>query len=213
MELIPEAIEAYAKAHATPESALLARLVEETHRDTDAPNMQTGHIEGSLLRMLVKLSGAKRALEIGTFTGYSGLCIAEGLPEDGELITCDRDPETTAIAQRYWAESPHGKKIELRLGNALDTVAALDGAFDFAFIDADKENYVSYWNAIVPKMRPGGLICVDNVLWSGKILAPEAPADKAIAALNDAVAGDARVEAVLLTVRDGLTLARVKSQP
>ena len=170
--------------------------------------MQVGPIEGRLLMLLVKLCSAKRAVEIGTFTGYSSLNIAEGLPDDGTLIACDIDPVATAVAQRYWDESPWGHKIELRVGAALDTLSAIEGPIDFAFIDADKENYVAYWDALLPKMRSGGLIVADNVLWSGRVLEPEDETDFAIVAFNAHVAADARVEQVMLSVRDGVTIAR-----
>lgn len=165
-------------------------------------------MEGLLLRTLVQVSGARRVLELGTFTGYSALSMATGLPDDGQLITCDVDPEATSMAKRYWARSPHGSKIELRLGPALETLASLDGPFDMVFIDADKESYINYWEACLPKVRPGGIIAVDNVLWYGKVLDPSELSDFAIVAFNEHVLKDERVESVMLTVRDGVTLAR-----
>jgi caffeoyl-CoA O-methyltransferase len=156
---------------------------------------------------LVRLSRAKHALEIGMFTGYSGLMIALGLPEDGTLITCDIDPKAEAIARRAFAKSPAGRKIEIRMGPALQTLKTLKGPLDFVFIDADKENYLGYYEAVLPLLRKGGFLVADNTLWSGKVLAPESASDKAIVAFNQAVAKDARVDKVLLTVRDGMTLA------
>ena len=161
----------------------------------------------------MQISGARRVLELGTFSGYSALSMASGLPDDGHLITCDIDPVATAVAQRYFAESPWGPKIELRLGPALDTLTSLcaEGAvFDLAFLDADKESYVAYWNAVLPMVRPGGIVLADNTLWSGAVLHPEQPSDHGIVAFNRTVAADRRVEHVLLSVRDGVMLCRKK---
>ena len=206
--IVPKEIEDYAAEATSPVLGLHDRLAEETWASMECPQMQVGRIEGRLLMLLVKLSGAKRAVEIGTFTGYSSLNIAEGLPDDGELIALDIDPVATAVAQRYWDESPWGHKIELRVGAALESLQAIEGPLDFAFVDADKENYIAYWEALLPKMRSGGLIVADNVLWSGRVLAPEKESDKAIVDFNAHVAADDRVEQVLLTVRDGVTVAR-----
>lgn len=207
LTLIPENIEEYCAKHSAQESPLLQELVRETYRSTDLPQMQVGQLEGNFLRLLVRISNAKRIVEIGTFTGYSALVMAEGLPEDGKLITCDIDPDSTAIAKKFWARSPHGKKIELKLGPALDTLKSLHGPFDLVFIDADKENYLNYWEECIPKLRAGGIVAADNVLWSGRVLAPEAASDKAIVAFNKQVVKDPRMECVMLTVRDGMTLA------
>ena len=205
--MISEAIEKYAVQSSSPESALFKKLVRETWADAKFPQMQVGHLEGSFLKLLVKISGAKRILEIGTFTGYSALAMAEALPADGRLMTCDIDPTATAIARKFWKKSPDGKKIELRLAPALETIGKLKGSLDLVFIDADKENYIHYWNACLPKMRRGGLLVADNVLWSGKVLRPQDGTTRAIVAFNRFVAKDKRVEAVMLTVRDGITLA------
>ena len=207
LTLVPALIDAYAAAHSAPESALLKKLARETFAETDIPQMQVGRVEGAFLRLLVRLSRARRVLELGTFTGYSALVMAEGLPPRGKLVTCDIDPEATAMARRYWAKSPHGRKIELRLGPALKTLRKLKGDFALAFIDADKVNYGRYWEAVVPKMRRGGLIVADNVLWSGRVLKPRDASDRALRAFAARVRRDRRVEAVLLTVRDGLMLA------
>jgi caffeoyl-CoA O-methyltransferase len=207
MTLVPEAIEAYATEHSEPVGPLFESLREETFASMKSPHMQVGRMEGNLLRLLVKLSGAKRALEIGMFTGYSGLMIAAGLPEDGTLVTCDVDPKAEAIARRAFAKSPHGKKIEIRMGPALETLKTLKGPLDFVFIDADKENYLGYYEAVLPLLRQGGLLVADNTLWSGAVLAPKSASDKAIVAFNAHVAKDSRVDKVLLTVRDGMTLA------
>ncbi len=206
--LVDPALEAYCAASTTAVRPLHERLREETYRDVEKPHMQVGPIEGRLLMLLVKMSGAKRAVEIGTFTGYSALNIAEGLPEDGELYCLDVDAGTTAIARRYWDESPWGSRIELRLGDARETLASIPDPIDFVFIDADKLGYAAYWEALVPRMPSGGLIVIDNVLWSGRVLDPQAERDHAIVAFNAMVAADDRVEQVMLTVRDGVTIAR-----
>jgi caffeoyl-CoA O-methyltransferase len=209
--IVDPAIEDYARAHTTTPDPLYARLRAETYAATDRPQMQVGHLEGRTLKLLAQLVGARRVLEIGTFTGYSALCLAEALPEDGVVITCDIDPVNTEIARRAWAGAPWGGKIDLRLGAALDTLRTLTGSFDLVFIDADKENYVAYWEAALPLLRPGGLLLADNVLWSGRVLAPASESDHAIVAFNRHVAADPRVEHVLLTVRDGLMLARKRA--
>jgi len=207
--LIEAGLERYVEAHTTPEPALLSALREETRRTLPDPQMQVGPVEGMLLKLLVQLLGARAVLEIGTYSGYSALAMASGLPDDGRLVTCDRDPQALAVAQRYFARSPHGAKIDVRLGPALDTLATLrDDTFDLAFIDADKESYVDYWEAVVPLVRAGGLIVADNALWSGKVLAPVTESDHAIVRFDARVAADERVEQVLLSVRDGVMLAR-----
>ena len=208
MKFVDEAIEAYAVAHSDDLPALYEALREETYRDIDMARMQVGPMEGRLLKMLVRLSGARRALEIGTFTGYSALSIAEGLPEDGTLLCCDINPETTAIAQRYWDQAPWGRKIRLVLGPALETIAAEAGAWDFVFIDADKGNYCAYYDAVLPGMPSGGLVVADNVLWSGGVLNPQSNSDHALVKFNQYVKSDARVERVMLPIRDGITVAR-----
>lgn len=207
VSFIPEPIQNYADALSAPEPELLAELARETRATQSDPQMMVGHVQGTLLGLLVRLCGARRVLEIGTFTGYSALSMASGLPDDGELITCDVDPKATALAQRYWDRSPHGRKIHLRLAPALDTVATLAGPVDFVFIDADKPNYIRYWEAVLPIVRPGGAIVADNVLWSGRVLEPKEPNDHALAAFNQHVRRDPRVRHVLLPVRDGITIA------
>lgn len=206
-----DVIEEYAENNTTPVPELFERLREETFRDMAAPQMQVGAVEGTFLKLLVQMSGAKRALEIGMFTGYSGLMIASGLPDDGTLITCDVNPDAESVAQRYFAESPHGRKITIRMGPAIETIESLEGPFDFVFLDADKENYIRYWEAVMPKLRAGGIIVADNVLWSGRVVLNN-PTDstKAIVAFNEHVSRDDRVEQVMLTVRDGMTIARKK---
>lgn len=210
MPIIHPAVEAYATRHSSPEASLFKRLARVTQAKTALPQMQVGHLEGSFLRLMMRLMRAKRVLEIGTFTGYSALAMAEGLSAGGRLITCDVDPDATRIAKAYWAQSPHGRKIELRLGPAVETIQRLRGRFDAVFIDADKEHYLRYWQLCVPKVRRGGILLVDNVLWSGRVLHPRDRSDHAIVAFNRRVADDRRVEAVVLPLRDGLTLAYKK---
>ncbi len=206
--IVPEVIENYAARHCTPENEVLAGLVRRTRESTESPQMQVGRIEGAFLRLLTGAVRAKRVLEIGTFTGYSTLCFAEGLSENGSVITCDINPETTGIAREYWAKSPHGKKIDLRLGPATETIPTLDGEFDLAFIDADKENYPNYWKLIAPKIRIGGMILMDNVLWSGEVVSSTPDEEtRAIMLASSLAAADPRFETVMLTVRDGLLLA------
>ena len=210
MNIVSEDIERYAEAHTDPVDPLFEELREETHRSMASPGMQVGPVEGRFLRMLIGISRARRVLEIGMFTGYSALMIASALPEDGELVTCDVDPKAEEMARRYFARSPHGGKIRVRMGPALETISTLSGPLDFVFIDADKPNYPAYYESVLPLVPAGGLIVVDNVLWSGKVLDPKEKTDLAIAELNDRVARDPRVEKVLLTVRDGMLLVRKK---
>lgn len=207
MNFIDEAVEQFAHDHTEPENDLYVRLRDETYAEMDSPQMQVGRIEGRFLKMLVRLTGARRILEIGMFTGYSGLMMAEGLPDDGQLITCDVNPRAEAIARRYFSESPHGHKIEVRMGPALETIKSLTAPIDMVFIDADKTNYSNYYEAVLPLLKPGGLIVADNVLWSGRVLNPASADDHAIVAFDKLVQSDSRVENVCLTVRDGMMLA------
>ena len=203
-----EKVEAYAEAHTTPPEPLLAELAEETRATMSSPQMLTGAIEGRFLELLVAASGARRVLELGTFTGYSALSMAAALPADGRIDTCDIEPRHAEVAQRYFDRSPHGSRITLHLGPALDSIAKLDGEFDLVFIDADKANYDAYFEAVLPRLSDRGLIAIDNTLWSGRVLDPQDDDSRRIAALNDKLAGDERVVAVQLTVRDGITLVR-----
>jgi caffeoyl-CoA O-methyltransferase len=204
---IDAAVEQFARDHTEPETDLYVRLREETYRVMQWPEMQVDVIEGRFLQMLVRLSGAKSILELGMFTGYSALMMAEALPDNGHLITCEIDPKAEAIARRYFAESPHGDKITIRMGPALDTTKTLAGPLDLVFIDADKVNYSNYYEACLPLLKFGGLIVADNVLWSGKVLHPKDAEDHAIIAFNRLVQSDPRVKNVCLTVRDGMMLA------
>jgi caffeoyl-CoA O-methyltransferase len=204
--VIDERIEAYAEAHTTAQTELLEELAAETRATMRIPEMLTGTVAGRLLELLVYATGAERVLEIGTFTGYSALAMAAGLPEGGHIDTCDIEPEHVEVARRYIARSAYADRITVHLGPALDTIAELEGDYDFVFIDADKLSYDSYYEAVLPRLRPGGLIAIDNTLWSGRVLDPQD--DSAIGALNDKLAADERVVCVLLTVRDGVTLVR-----
>jgi caffeoyl-CoA O-methyltransferase len=208
MNLVDPKIEDYCRAHTSPLPEVFTRLKEVTFKEARSPQMQVGLLEGRFLGMLVAISGAKRVLEFGTFTGFSSLAMAHHLPPDGKLYTCDVDPVATAIAKKFWAESPHGKKIELRLGPAAETVDAIDETFDLVFIDADKANYKTYWEKSLPKVRKGGLVVVDNVLWSGAVLDPQEKSDRDIVAFNDHARMDARVEVLMLPIRDGVLVAR-----
>jgi caffeoyl-CoA O-methyltransferase len=204
--IVDEAIDNYAYQHATEESDLFRRLREETYADMENPQMQVGRIEGNFLKILVRLTGARRILELGMFTGYSALMMAEGLPDDGKIITCDINPKAEEIARRYFSESGNGHKIEIRIGPALETISTLEGPLDMVFIDADKKNYSNYYEAVLPLLKPGGLIVADNVLWSGRVLSSSDDDTLAIVNFNKLVQSDPRVENVMLTVRDGMTL-------
>jgi caffeoyl-CoA O-methyltransferase len=206
--LVDEPVEEYAERHTTAPDPLLAELAAETKATMAAPQMLTGTIEGRFLELLVAGTGAKRVLEIGTFTGYSALSMAAALPPDGRIDTLDIEPRHAEVAQRYFDRSPHGSKITLHLGPALETIDRLAGAFDLVFIDADKDNYDAYYEAVLPRLSERGLIAIDDTLWSGRVLDPPDETTKLIAALNDKLAADDRVVAVQLTVRDGVTLVR-----
>ena len=207
--IVDKRVEDYAGAHTTPDGQLFERLAEETREKTTAPQMMVGRIEGQFLATLVALRKARRILEIGTFTGYSAISMASALPDDGELITCDVDPEATAIARRYMDESGHGDKIEIKVGPALETLETLEGPFDVVFIDADKPNYRNYYEASLPLLADDGLLIADNVLWSGRVVEPDGDESTvAIKEFNDHVSDDDRVVSVMLTVRDGMTLVR-----
>jgi caffeoyl-CoA O-methyltransferase len=190
--------DAYAEAHTTPHEPYLARLADETRAALDTPQMLTGPVEGRLLEFLVFLAQPKLVLEIGTYSGYSALSLARALPPDGRIITCEVDAEHAAFANRHGLER-HGR-ISVRLGPALETIASLDGPLDLVFIDADKDGYVDYYEAVLPKLAPRGLIVADNTLSHER--------NDGIARFNDHVAADARTVQVVLTVRDGVTLIR-----
>jgi caffeoyl-CoA O-methyltransferase len=207
--IVPDEIDGYAEEHTTPPTALLAELAAETRATLQTPQMLTGPIEGRFLELLVFASGARRVLELGTYSGYSALSMAAGLPEGGHIDTCEIDPEHAEVARRYIARSPYGDTITVHLGPALETIAALEGEFDFVFIDADKVNYVNYYEAVLPRLSERGLIAVDNTLWSGRVLEPDdSDTTQAVVTFNEHVRGDPRVVAVQLSVRDGITLIR-----
>lgn len=208
LTLVDERIERYALEHTKDPGSPFRELAEEVRAKRPDAGMMSGPTVGYLLNALVFATGARRVLEVGTFVGYSALMMASALPDDGELVTCDVDPDATAIARKYWAKSEHGKKIRLELGPALETMDGLKAPFDLVFIDADKESYPDYYEKALGLIGPRGLIVVDNVLWGGKIINPDRASGKAIAALNDRVQADSRVKNVLLTVRDGLMLIR-----
>ncbi len=210
LEIIPHDLEQYAWDHTQPEPDLLQQVERETQSKMEGAGMLTGRLAGRFLKLVTQISGARRVLEIGMFTGYSALSMAEALPPDGELITCEIDVGRRDFAQRFFALSPHGSKITIRLGPALETLKTLAGPFDLAFIDADKENYPAYYERVMELLRPGGLILVDNTLWDGQVLKPEDEPTRAIDQLNRRIAADTRVENVLLTVRDGMQLVRKK---
>ncbi|TMM23742.1 MAG: methyltransferase [Actinobacteria bacterium] len=208
--IVPEEIEAYAEAHTTPPTPLLAELAEETKATLDSPQMLTGPIEGRFLELLVHALAPKRVLELGTYSGYSSISMAAGLPEGGRIDTCEFDETHAEVAQRYIGRSPYADRITVHLGPALETIEKLEGEFDFVFVDADKENYVNYYEALLPRLADGGLMALDNTLWSGRVLdgSDDSEGTRGIKAINDRIASDERVTSVMLTVRDGVTLVR-----
>jgi len=203
--------EEYITAHSDTEPEYLAKLNRITHLRMINPRMLSGHFQGRVMSMFCHMIQPKTVLEIGTFTGYSALSMAEGMPENGVLHTIDYDEELESFLKDVFAASDHGHKIKLHIGDALTEIAKLNDIFDLVFIDADKEEYLAYYEAVLPKLRTGGYILVDNTLWDGKVLKPVDPKDRetiAIMKFNDFVAQDSRVEKVLLPIRDGLTLIR-----
>ena len=213
MEYDFDAIEAYAAAQSTPSAELFERLGAETRESQDAPQMMVGALEGAFLSFVVGMKHPRRVLEIGTFTGWSSIAMASALPDGAKLVSCDVNTETTAIARRYAEEAGVADRIDYRLGPALETLATLDGPFDLVFIDADKPGYVDYYEAALPKLADGGVILADNTLASGNVIAPNDEMSEAIARFNDHVRADDRVECVLLTIRDGITLIRKRRAP
>ncbi|HZD55043.1 MAG TPA: class I SAM-dependent methyltransferase, partial [Candidatus Aquicultoraceae bacterium] len=206
---LPEALKKYVEEHAETVPPLLEELERETRERTANPGMLTGRVEGTFLRLLVRILGARRVVDIGTFTGYSALMMAESLPADGEVVTCEILEEHASIARKYFARSPHGRKIRLALGPAADTLRGLpDESAEFAFIDADKKSYLLYYEESLRILRPGGVVAADNALWSGRVLSPEDGDSRAIREFNRRVREDGRVEKVLLSVRDGVYLVR-----
>ncbi len=211
--LVAPEIEAYAQAHSMAESGVARTLREETQRTMEYAQMLVGPLEGAFLKMMAQLVEAKRVLEIGMFTGYSALCFAEALPDDGRVVTCEIDESSAALGRKHFANSPHGKKIEIRIGPALETMRELAGPFDVIFIDADKINYLNYYRRALDLLAPTGVILIDNVLWDGEVLKQPPPDEKtaAIQELNRTVAADPGVTAVLVTIRDGVLVIRKKA--
>lgn len=215
LTILPEGVDEYAIAHTTGPHPVFADIAQDAREKTDASGMMSGPTVGYFLNNLVAITCARRVLEVGTFVGYSALMMADALPDDGELITCDVSDEFTAIARKHWARHPAGNKIDLRLGPAVDTIKSLEPEFDLVFIDADKANYPNYYELALSKLSKRGVIVCDNVLWGGRVIGdeqpeeePEAGATASIRTLNDIVQADGRVVNVMLTVRDGLMMIR-----
>ena len=208
--VLPEEIDGYAAEHTTRPPELLARLAEETRATLDAPQMLTGIVEGRFLEFMVFATGAKRVLEFGTYSGYSSNSMAAALPDGGHIDTCEIEEKHAAVAQRYIDEAGFSDRITIHLGPGVETVERLEGEFDFVFIDADKPNYVNYYEAVLPRLSERGLIAADNTLWSGRVLdeSDDSEGTVAIRAFNEHVRNDDRVVSVMLTIRDGVTLIR-----
>lgn len=214
MDFLPEKLSEYVENHSQPEPDLLRQLNRETHQKILQPRMLSGHLQGRVLSMLSKLTNPKYILEIGTYTGYSALCLAEGMQKEGEIHTIDINEELKTLQRRYFDKSGYGERIFQYTGNALEIIPTLDKTFDLVFIDADKENYCNYFELIVPKMKSGGVILTDNVLWSGKVIEPIKANDtdtQGILAFNKLANADGRVESVLLPIRDGVMLSRINN--
>ena len=212
MHFISEELENYVEQHSQHEPELLVKLFKETHQKILQPRMLSGHFQGRVLSMLSKIIHPKHILEIGTYTGYAALCLAEGLSKEGTLDTIDIKKELVTIQQKYFDLSPWKNQITAHLGDALEIIPTLNKRYDLVFIDADKENYINYFNMIVPMMSQGGIILSDNVLWSGKVLEALNPKDmstKTLLEYNQMVNTDPRVETVLIPIRDGLTVSRL----
>jgi caffeoyl-CoA O-methyltransferase len=204
-------LEEYCQKHTSAEPALLVKLTQETYQKISAPQMLSGKLEGRLLKMLTQLIQARKILEIGMFTGYSALSFAEAIPTGGKVVTCEMNLDSAMMAKKYFDKSPHGKKIEVRMGPALLTIEILTKQkqkFDLIFMDADKENYPIYYQKTMPLLRSGGLLVVDNCLWSGEVLNPQSKSAKAIDRLNKMILKDKKVESVMLPLRDGVNVVR-----
>jgi predicted O-methyltransferase YrrM len=214
MDFIPPDLAQYVEDHTSPEPETLRRLNRETHANVLSPRMLSGHLQGRVLALLSHLVKPSRVLEIGTYTGYSALCLAEGLAAGGKVITLDVNEELERLVQRYVEKAGMTDRVDFRIGRAADLIPQLDETFDLVFIDADKANYGLYYELVFDKVRPGGIIVADNVLWSGKVVQPEATKKdkelRAILAFNARIQQDDRVENVLLPMRDGLMVIRKK---
>lgn len=204
------AVEEYALNHTTEDSPLIQELIKVSEEELEFTDMLSGRLVGRLLSILIKISGVRRVLEIGTFTGYSALTMASALPEDGELFTCEYNQRYKDIAQSFFARSEHGDKINLVMGKALETIPTISGDFDFIFLDADKINYPDYYEMVLPRLKRGGLLVIDNVFWGGEVLTLESEKAEAIHGLNEIISADDSVEQVMMTVRDGITVVRKK---
>lgn len=213
MDFLPEDINNYVVAHSQQEPKILQELTRETWQKVLNPRMLSGAFQGRVLSMISKLVAPKNILEIGTYTGYSALCLAEGLQSEGTIFTIDKNEELETLQNKYFDTSPYRNQIKQFVGNALEIIPTIDKKFDLVFIDADKSNYINYFHLIINKMNAGGVILSDNVLWSGKIVAPLDPKDvdtKVLLEYNKLLNEDDRIETVLLPIRDGLTVSRVK---
>ncbi|MEE4257561.1 MAG: O-methyltransferase [Bacteroidales bacterium] len=211
MSFLPEEFNEYIEGLLPPEAETLHKLDRETNLNVPYPNMLTGHVQGRFLAFMSRLLRPKRILEIGTYTGYSAICLAEGLAEKGELITIDKNPEVAGIAVRYFEQAGLGNVITRIEGDALEIIPSLEGTFDLVFLDADKENYPEYLDIVLEKLSPGGLIMIDNTLWGGKVLRPAHSGDReteGIQKLNKMLSEDPKLESFLLPLRDGITLVR-----
>jgi predicted O-methyltransferase YrrM len=209
-DIVLEGIEEYAERHTTPHTELLARLADETRATMSSPQMLSSPVAGRFLQFLVSMTRPQRVLELGTFTGYSSISMAAALPPGGRIDTCDVEEAHASVARRYIEEAGLSDRISIHLGPATETIESLDGQFDFVFIDADKANYVNYYEAVLPRLSDGGLIAADNTLWSGRVLDEEDDSDGTVAirSFNEHVLADERVVSVMLTIRDGVTLIR-----
>ncbi len=213
IETVAPEIQEYAQNFTTGEDAILQELLAKTYGERSDKSMLSGFYQGRLLSMLSRMTGPRRILEVGTYVGYSALCLAEGLTDDGKIITLDIDEETNAIARQFWSRSLLQDKIDARLGNALEIIPTLDETFDLVFIDADKPNYFNYYKQVFPKLRIGGIVLADNVLWSGRVLEAAKGGEtddntKALHEFNQKILADERVSNILLAVRDGLMVIR-----
>jgi predicted O-methyltransferase YrrM len=213
MDFLPKEINAYVESKSQAETDVLAELNRQTHLKVLYPRMLSGHLQGRVLSFFSKMMQPNRILEIGTYTGYATLCLAEGLSEAGKIITIEKDEELSDMILHYAEKAGILPKVELKIGDAKEIIPALQEVFDLIFLDADKQHYLHYYELVLPKLRQGGVILADNVLWSGKIASPAAPNDKetlGLQAFNDAVSQDNRVECVLLPIRDGIMMIRKK---
>jgi predicted O-methyltransferase YrrM len=209
MAIVDPRIEEYVVAHTTPAPPLLEQLAEETRSTLRSPQMLTGPVEGRFLQTLVYVSGARRVLELGTYSGYSSISMAAALPDGGRIDTCEVESQHAAVARRYIEEAGYADRITVHEGPGLETIARLEGDFDLVFIDADKDNYVNYYEAVLPRLSERGLIAADNTLWSGRVVGDDdSEGTRAIVAFNEHVRADARVVSVMLSIRDGVTLIR-----